>query len=158
MKQNESRRIYKRCSRCRKIKLINNFFPIKSGRQKNYYQGYCKECHYEYKKIYRKLHPDKSKFIYLRHYQLYPWNISYRAARERCLNQKHKAYKYYGSRNIKFLMSRNDFKELWFRDKAYLLKHPTIDRINNNGNYEFNNCRFIEKSENTKRAQSKMEV
>jgi hypothetical protein len=38
---------------------------------------------------------------------------------------------------------------LWFRDKAYLLKEPSIDRINNDGDYCFKNCQFIEKPENS---------
>lgn len=41
-------------------------------------------------------------------------------------------------------MTVEDFKFLWFRDRAYLMKKPSIDRINSNGHYELNNCRFIE--------------
>jgi hypothetical protein len=37
---------------------------------------------------------------------------------------------------------------LWFRDKAYLMRHPSIDRIDSNGNYELNNCQFIEMKRN----------
>jgi len=40
-------------------------------------------------------------------------------------------------------------KELWFRDKAYNLKRPSIDRKNNNEDYTFENCRFIELGKNT---------
>lgn len=44
----------------------------------------------------------------------------------------------------------SDFKELWFRDKAYLLKSPSIDRLDNSKGYIHGNCRFIERSENSR--------
>jgi len=75
----------------------------------------------------------------------HPWFTHYNCARCRCV------YKY-GSyfKKVKFLMTLNDFKFLWFRDRAYLLKRPTIDRKDSNGNYELDNCRFIEFEENNK--------
>lgn len=50
-------------------------------------------------------------------------------------------------------MVASDFKELWFRDKAFLLRQPSIDRIDPRRGYEKDNCRFIERGENTRRAQ-----
>jgi len=76
------------------------------------------------------------------------WYTHYQSVQARCTNPKNKCYKYYGGRGIKNLMISNDFKKLWFRDKAYLMKRPSIDRIDNNGNYVLKNCRFIEMSKN----------
>lgn len=71
-----------------------------------------------------------------------PWYRSYRAAKNRCNpNSKYGAYHALG---IKFLMTIQDFKFLWFRDKAYLMKKPSIDRIRSKENYELKNCRYIE--------------
>jgi len=67
----------------------------------------------------------------------------------RCFNKKAQNYKYYGGRGIKCNISKNELIMLWFRDYAYLLKKPSIDRIDNDGNYEYSNCRFIEMSKNT---------
>ncbi len=61
-------------------------------------------------------------------------------------------YEYYGGRGIKFILSIPEIKQLWLRDNADTLSQPSIDRIDNKGNYEFSNCRFIEKSENSRRA------
>jgi hypothetical protein len=77
-----------------------------------------------------------------------PWIKHYNAARDRCRTKTHNSYKNYGARGIKFLMTTGDFKFLWFRDKAYLMKRPSIHRINNDGNYELDNCCFIELTEN----------
>lgn len=77
---------------------------------------------------------------------IFPWKNYVRYARSRCSDRKGRYFK----RGIKCFLSFEEGKMLWFRDKAYLLKKPSIDRIDNNGNYEFNNCRFIEFSDNCK--------
>lgn len=41
-------------------------------------------------------------------------------------------------------MTVEDFKYLWFRDKAFEMKTPSIDRIDTKGDYIIENCRFIE--------------
>lgn len=45
-------------------------------------------------------------------------------------------------------MTIEDFKYLWFRDKAFDMKEPSIDRVNTKGDYILTNCRFIELQEN----------
>ena len=40
-------------------------------------------------------------------------------------------------------------KYIWHRDKAWQLKQPTIDRINNDSSYELDNCQFIENKLNS---------
>lgn len=81
-----------------------------------------------------------------------PWTRSYWQARRRC-NPKGK---YFG--RVKFLMSIEDFKYLWFRDKAYEMKQPTIDRIDNKGNYELSNCQYLENIDNIKKDGNQKEI
>jgi len=77
-----------------------------------------------------------------------PWYGSYRCAWTRCKCKNKENYGRYGGRGIKLVMKLKDFKYLWFRDKAYLMKKASIDRINPNKNYTLKNCRFIELVEN----------
>lgn len=77
-------------------------------------------------------------------YKKYPWMMSYNCAKKRCENKNDVSYRHYGARGIKLLMTKEDFKAIWFRDKAYLLDRPSIDRKNGKGNYTIDNCRFIE--------------
>lgn len=93
----------------------------------------------------------------LRH-EKYPWEYSYNAARARCTNPKNSHYNAYGKRGIKFLMTKEEYICLWERDKACLLKQPSIDRIDINGDYTFENCRFIEHVENSRNNRKTMKV
>jgi hypothetical protein len=79
----------------------------------------------------------------------HPWVAHYHNALARCRNKNHRKYKYYGGKGILLLMTADDFKTLWLRDKAYTLKRPSIDRVDSDKNYEISNCRFIELEKNT---------
>lgn len=80
-----------------------------------------------------------------------PWLRSYYSSRQRCFDNRHKSFYRYGGRGIRFCLSKEEIKYLWFKYKAYLMSEPSLDRIDNNGNYELNNCRYIERKENAKR-------
>lgn len=62
----------------------------------------------------------------------------------RCTNPNAKFYNRYGGRGIKNEITLADLYYLWERDKAHLLDCASIDRIDVDGNYHVNNCRFIE--------------
>lgn len=47
-------------------------------------------------------------------------------------------------------ITKEEVKYLWDRDKADKLKAPSIDRIDSSKGYLFENCRFIERSENSR--------
>lgn len=68
----------------------------------------------------------------------------------RCYNQKNKGYKWWGAKGITIC-------EEWKNNPKYFIEwclnngwneELTIDRIDNKGNYEPNNCQFITRSEN----------
>lgn len=78
-----------------------------------------------------------------------PEKTVWRKMKERCYNEKQDSYSYYGGRGIKVC-------DRWLEDfEAFLYdmgSRPTpkhqLDRIDSNGNYEPNNCRWVTKSEN----------
>lgn len=71
----------------------------------------------------------------------------YYAMRQRCYNLKYSRYFDYGGRGIKICDEwKNDFMNFynWAMENGYR-DGLTIDRIDVNGNYEPNNCRWITK-------------
>ena len=78
----------------------------------------------------------------------------------RCYKEKSNAFQLYGGRGIKVCKSWKDdvnaFKE-WAINNGYK-EGLTIDRIDNNGNYEPSNCRWISLKENSRnRRKSKLD-
>lgn len=72
----------------------------------------------------------------------------WKGMRERCNNPKHKQYKDYGGRGIKVCERWNDFSVFLEDMGEKPTKKHQIDRTNNDGNYEPNNCRWVTPSEN----------
>ena len=69
----------------------------------------------------------------------------WKAMRKRCSNVNNKDYCRYGGRGIKVCDEwQNDFLsfERWAINNGYI-EGLTIDRVNNDGNYEPNNCRWV---------------
>ena len=68
--------------------------------------------------------------------------------RNRCHNSNTPDYKYYGGRGIKICDDWNDFTvfELWAINNGYS-EVLTLDRIDVNGNYCLDNCRWITRKE-----------
>ena len=52
-------------------------------------------------------------------------------------------YSRYGGRGIRCLLTSAEIKSLWERDGGSKMRKPTIDRIDNDVNYEIGNCRFV---------------
>ena len=87
--------------------------------------------------------------------QSHPWIRSLFAIRLRCNNKRSISYGHYGARGIKCLITLNEIEFLWHRDYAANMQRPTIDRIDNDGHYFLENCRFLENSENIRRGNGK---
>ena len=77
-----------------------------------------------------------------------PWFRHLNNARIRCRHASHKMFYRYGARGIKCFLTFDQIKELWYRDQADALSRPSLDRIDANRNYTFDNCRFIELEQN----------
>ncbi len=85
---------------------------------------------------------------------LMPWDKTAYSIRSRCSTRKSKHWKYYGGAGIECRITPDDLKSLFFRDKAYLMVQPSIDRIESSGHYEKSNCRWIELELNRGRARN----
>jgi hypothetical protein len=108
--------------------------------------------HYrKYKHVFVKFYKTpKGKASNLRkHYkyrETHPWFKTYMAIRCR---MRHPTKCYIGIKNF---LKPKDLKFLWFRDKAFLLSRPSIDRYDSKGDYTIENCHYIELSDNSKEA------
>lgn len=117
----------KQCSKCKEFKSHKYFSPNKS--RKDGYNGWCKKC----------INKSKNNL-----YKTNPWKKTFVNIKERCNNKNCKDYPNYGASGIKCLITSEELKRLWFRDKADLLDSPSIDREHKDRSYELNNSQYIE--------------
>jgi hypothetical protein len=122
----------KQCLKCKEIKPILSF-----GKHKGRKDGLSESCFL------------CSKKIQIDYYTKFPWKRTLVLIKQRCNNSYDKSYKYYGARGIKCLITENELKLLWFKNKAYEMSFPSIGRKNHNKDYYLDNCQYIEKSFNT---------
>jgi hypothetical protein len=75
----------------------------------------------------------------------------WKSMRQRCQNPKAEKYPYYGGRGINVCKEWDDFSEFqkWALKNGYA-EGLSIDRINQDGNYEPNNCRWVTQKEQLK--------
>ena len=129
----------RQCSKCGQIKLITEFWGKRNE---------CIECRIIYNTNYYNLNKSSILQTIKNKHKKFPWKLIYKWMKDRCDNPKDTNYKNYGGRGIKYFITEEEVKELWFRDKAYEMDRPSIDRIDNDGNYTYDNCQFIEMEEN----------
>lgn len=138
----------KNCSKCKQEKKLTEFYFRKNS---NTYEEICKECRSLECKLWREKNRKKISNRRKKYYKKFPWKKTLINIKQRCNNKNNTKYKNYGNRGIKCLITEEEIKQLWFRDKAYLMQKPSIDRIDNDGNYILENCQFIESKENSKK-------
>ena len=105
-----------------------------------------KEWEYNY------YHANKAKLHLLKkdYQRRHPLSVVLQGMRARCQDKNAHNYRWYGGRGIKVCDEWNSsFRtfEDWALANGYK-KGLTIDRINNDGDYEPSNCRWITNSEN----------
>lgn len=71
--------------------------------------------------------------------------------KQRCLNPNHPKYHRYGGRGIDICKEWHDIRgfQKWAIENGYK-PNLTIDRIDNDGNYEPSNCRWVTQSKNSR--------
>jgi hypothetical protein len=63
--------------------------------------------------------------------------------KRRCINPECRAYKWYGGRGIKCLFTSNEFVSYVMDELKVDPRRLECDRIDNDGNYERGNIRFV---------------
>ena len=117
----------------------------KQSASKDGLQNHCRDCTKEYNDKNKEKISNQRKEAHKK----CPWKVIFNGINQRCNNPKDKNYKNYGGRGIKNHLTLEDVKFLYIKYKAYLMKKPSIDRKDNDGNYTIENCEFIELKENS---------
>ena len=139
----------KTCRVCTQDKPIE-FFK-KHNNSKSGYDTICKKCSNEWNRLYRQLNK-KRIGKYWKNYlvkikETEPWKITYMYIKSRC-NSKITPYFRNG---IKNKITKEELRKLWFRDRAYLMDKPSINRRDTNKDYYFDNCEYVEYIDNIRK-------
>ncbi len=130
------------------FQLLRNFFNKQSASKDNLY-SWCKACIKKYQQL--DTVKANAKQNMTKYYGTIEGCLSHKfnAMIDRCTNPNYKGYKNYGGRGIRVLFeSLDDFRSHVIDDLGVDPRGFDIDRIDNDGNYECGNIRFVTRSEN----------
>ncbi len=144
------------CTECKKeCPATTEYFYCRSS-VKDKLQHRCKKCASRYSKRYYKT--DAGKSVIKRYQQTegykqyrmgYPTTVRghlreiFAAMKQRCLDPNCRAYKWYGGRGIRLYFTSDGFVNYVINVLHVDPRGLTIDRIDNDGNYEPDNIRFV---------------
>ena len=83
-----------------------------------------------------------------------PEYTSWRTMKERCFSPTNHAYRDYGGRGITVCDAWRDNFQQFFKDMGPRPPRHSLDRINNAGNYEPTNCRWVSMKEQSRNRRS----
>jgi len=138
--------LVKTCSKCGDIYPATKEFFCKDASKKDGLRPECRACN----KLDRTLayYRKKSK----RYYKTTVGHLTmiYAGMKQRCGNKRAHNYKRYGGRGIKCkFKSRSDFTDYVLKEiYGVVLNGLQVDRIDNDGDYEPGNIRFVTAKEN----------
>lgn len=121
---------------------VNN---LKTGNSR-----WCKDCSSKYKSNNRKTHGHSisRKDVEPEGYRTY---YTWQAIKSRCLNKDDKRFKDYGGRGITICKRwANNYQNFLSDMGLPPTSNHQIDRIDNNGNYEPSNCRWVTQTQNAR--------
>lgn len=88
---------------------------------------------------------------YINRWKLNRWKRIRSWVYSRCHYPGSDSYPMYGAKGIQCLLTWFEVARVWFRDAAWMMEDPHLDRIDPEKHYEFSNVRFIEGKENLAR-------
>jgi len=95
------------------------------------------------------LDPNYRKKVLAKAKQEAPWQKTLKYIKSKCGKTKY-------NMNTKNFLTLKDLEYLWYRDLAMFMDRPSIDRIDLDGHFTFENCRYIELAENSRRTQKRI--